>query len=149
MLVRAFTTAIFAALLVAQPAPASAQQWARGAEPLPADSAFVISARGSRNGTVAVSWRMPPGYYLYRSKIRVQVINGIEQVEVVVPEGEATFDEIMGRQEVFRGQGMVFIKGRISPAAPAVKLQVTYQGCLEGKVCYPPMHKLVTIPLGS
>jgi thiol:disulfide interchange protein DsbD len=123
--------------------------WMRGIESnetdfLPPDVAFRASARVDR-GVLTVRWVIADGYYLYRPKMEVKA----ESPDLVVlgftlPRGISKTDPYLGTQEVFVQQveGTVAYR-RFDYAAHRMQIKVTYQGCAEAGLCYPPITKVL------
>jgi thiol:disulfide interchange protein DsbD len=128
--------------------------WMRGIESnetdfLPPDVAFRAGAR-LEGGTLRVRWVIADGYYLYRAKISVAaespdlVISGI-----TLPRGTAKTDLYLGTQEIYTQQveGTVSYR-RLDYGAHPLQIKVTYQGCAEAGLCYPPITKVLS-PVGG
>ncbi|MFP4208195.1 MAG: protein-disulfide reductase DsbD [Wenzhouxiangella sp.] len=116
---------------------------------LPAEQAFAIEAIASGPGSLLVRAVAQPGYYLYREQFAFVLDNGdAEVVRADLPPGTPIEDESFGEVEVYFGE--VEIPLHLSrPTGPeqTVSLQVDYQGCLEGSICYPPMQTTLAIDL--
>ena len=64
----------------------------------------------------------------------------------MLPKGENHYDEYFGEQEVFRQS--VDATFSVPPSdAKSVEVKVTYQGCADAGLCYPPMTKTLTVSL--
>jgi thiol:disulfide interchange protein DsbD len=116
---------------------------------LPVDEAFepiLIPVDGS---TVDVTWRVAPGYYLYKDKISVKVLSDNVQLgELDLPKGKLKFDEFFGESEVYVED--VFARlplARATPEAMVLELEVSYQGCADAGLCYPPTTRVITTSL--
>lgn len=112
---------------------------------LPVDEAFVLSARRT-DGELVVRWDMPDGYYLYRHAFSV---DGEGVGEPVIPAGKRKVDEYFGDSEVYYGR--VELTVPIFPSATqSARVDVTYQGCADYGLCYPPQRRSITLaPDGS
>jgi len=128
--------------------------WMRGIESnetdfLSPDAAFRAGAR-LENGTLRVRWVIADGYYLYRAKMSVVaespdlVVSGLS-----LPRGTLKTDPYLGTQEIFTQQveGTVAYQ-RLDYGAHTLQIKVTYQGCAEAGLCYPPITKVLS-PAGS
>jgi len=115
------------------------------------DQAFAISAEMQDANRVKVHWQIAEGYYLYRDKFQVTVIEpqGVRADHAQLPAGEKKQDEFFGEMEVYHGrvEAIVPLNGLPSGNLPApLVLEVRYQGCSETLgVCYPPMSKRITL----
>jgi thiol:disulfide interchange protein DsbD len=123
--------------------------WMRGIESnetdfLPPDVAFRVAARVDGN-VLKVRWVIADGYYLYRQKIEVKA----ESPDLMVgapqlPTGVVKTDPYLGTQEIYTQQVEAAIPySRIDAGAHPIQIKVTYQGCAEAGLCYPPITKVV------
>jgi len=112
---------------------------------LPGELAFRASMMSGRNGQVLIHWEMPPGYYLYRDKLKFEASNGMSIRKVNAPAGLLKVDPFLGRVEIYRDSVTVVVDRDPSKAGT---LKVAYQGCAEDKICYPPMTRVFAIPGG-
>jgi len=123
--------------------------WMRGIESnasdfLPPDVAFRVAAR--MDGTdLKVRWVMADGYYLYKQKIEVQA----ESPDLTVgapqlPSGVVKTDPYLGTQEIYTQQVEATVPySRIDAGAHPIQIKVTYQGCAEAGLCYPPITRVL------
>ena len=118
---------------------------------LPPDRAFQLEALAEGTDRVRLNWHIADGYYLYRARIKVSTSDPHAQLgPTQFPPGQVKNDEYFGRQEIYHHE--------LSAAIPVVRerggalelpLQVTYQGCAEAGLCYPPITKAVTVSLAA
>ncbi|MBI2802382.1 MAG: protein-disulfide reductase DsbD [Gammaproteobacteria bacterium] len=111
---------------------------------LPADQAFSLSHTEQADG-VRLEWQIAPGYYLYRDRMRFEALTpGLRVTTPNLPIGEIKDDAEFGRVQIYRtGQTVdLAVTGRV---AGERKLRVTYQGCAEDGICYPPIKKEVLL----
>jgi len=81
---------------------------------------------------IAIRWQLEDGYYLYREYLSATGADG-KPVELTTPPGVIKDDPGYGSTEVYYNSTTATI------AAPiAGSLKVTYQGCQDGGLCYPP-----------
>jgi len=111
---------------------------------LPVDTAFEFLGfvQGQR---LQLLWRVEPGHYLYRSRLKVAGPNG-ERVAVQLPEGESYHDEYFGDVLIYRGDLAldVSLGSDLSKAKEGVKpFLIEYKGCAEAVYCYPPQKRWV------
>lgn len=115
-------------------------------EYLDPDVAFVLTAEAQSVNTVQLNWRIADGYYLYKERIKLAPADAARPVgAIVLPRGEDHYDEYFGNQEIYRGS----LDGTFSvpPGAKTVDVNVTYQGCADAGLCYPPITKTMTVSL--
>ncbi|MFQ6372671.1 protein-disulfide reductase DsbD [Shewanella sp. YIC-542] len=103
-------------------------------ELMPVDKAFAFDAV-QHDQVVEVSWVIADGYYMYRDKISV-TLDGGTLGEIAKPRGESHHDDYFGTQEVYRSY--VEIPIAVKQAGGEATLKITYMGCAEGKLCFPP-----------
>jgi thiol:disulfide interchange protein DsbD len=96
-----------------------------------------------------LSWTIRPGFYLYRSRIHVRALSGTVLGALSLPPGIVKIDPFFGREQIYRTAvtGELAVQ-RGTVAAPGdAALAVTYQGCADAGLCYPPITQTVTIAL--
>ena len=112
------------------------------------DVAFVLSAAAGP-GAIEAQWDIAQGYYLYRDKFRFRAVDGTGASlgEAGFPKGKIKDDEYFGPMEVYYGS--VAARVPVAGAAPggAIDVDITYQGCADAGLCYPPITKTVSLLL--
>ena len=112
---------------------------------LPPEKAFRLTATALGNDHVQLDWVIAPGYYLYRDRIKI-ADDGGQIGAVQFPEGQAKQDEYFGKQVVYHQELKVAVPLlRPATGARSLPLHVTYQGCAEAGLCYPPITQALTI----
>jgi len=116
---------------------------------LPVDDAFKPMLIPLDGNTVEVSIQVAPGYYLYKDKISASVQSDrVRLGKLNLPVGEMKNDEYFGDVEVYHND--VFAKlplARATPEAMALDIDLNYQGCADGGICYPPVTRTMKITL--
>jgi thiol:disulfide interchange protein DsbD len=115
---------------------------------LKSEEAFILSVTLSSPTAVVASWDIAEGYYLYKEKIEFNLedAEGVSISKVDMPPGKIKEDEFFGSQEVFYHQLQAIAHLQREPSKThTVSLKVSYQGCAEVGVCYPPIS--LTIPV--
>lgn len=103
---------------------------------LSADQAFLLEA--SRiSDRVSLRWRIAPQTYLYREHISVRAADG-QTIPVVTHPGSMKDDPNFGPVEIYREAASATIGASALGAQP---LTVSFQGCTDGGLCYPPVHR--------
>lgn len=110
-------------------------------ELMPVDKAFVFDYKQEGN-QVKLNWVIADGYYMYRDKLAFSV-NGAELGAIAFPQGKPHTDEYFGEQEVY--YTYVDIPVGLKQADENSTLTVTFMGCAEGKLCYPPTKREVSL----
>src|ERR1700733_397804 len=116
---------------------------------LPPDQAFRFGASPQGPDRVRLGWVIAPGYYLYRDRIKATGEAGRSSVgPPQFPAGQIKSDEYFGKQVVYHDALVVTLPvQRSSGGALDVALNVTYQGCAEAGLCYPPITRTVAVQL--
>src|SRR5579862_5237243 len=116
---------------------------------LPPDQAFRFSASADGAQRVRLSWAITPGYYLYRDRIRISSADPSVQLgDTDFPAGTVKQDDYFGKQVVYHNALIATVPVKHASGA-VVPLTVTYQGCAEAGLCYPPQTRTVSIQLPS
>ena len=104
------------------------------------DEAFIFSAEVRKNKIIA-SWEIKPGYYLYKKSISIQDSNNIIEHNFVSKNELRVFDEFFGESIIFKGYLSVVADIVDNDFSEFNNIKVAYQGCAEGKYCYPKIIK--------
>jgi thioredoxin:protein disulfide reductase len=104
--------------------------------PLAMNDAFRFSVDRTPSGSIHLHWQMPPGYYLYRQYLSAKTADGSFVPLVTFPGTEKT-DPNFGKSEVYFDRA----EAEFGPVGTSVT--VTYQGCQEHGLCYPPARRIV------
>lgn len=106
--------------------------------PLPVDDAFRLLVRRDADAGLKLEWQIAPGHYLYRDKI---LLAGDKAPAVTTPPGEIKDDPNFGSTEIYHNQ----LTARLGETPPSGSLRITYQGCAEDGICYPPVTKALDL----
>jgi thioredoxin:protein disulfide reductase len=123
--------------------------WMHGVESnetdfLPPDVAFRVGA-GIDGNLVRVRWVIADGYYLYRQKIEIKAESpDLKVAAPQLPLGIMKVDPYLGNQEIYKQQVEATASfSRFDYGAHPMQIKVTYQGCAEAGLCYPPITKVL------
>ena len=96
-----------------------------------------------------LSWTIRPGFYLYRSRIHVRALSGTVLGALSLPPGIVKIDPFFGREQIYRTAvtGELAVQHGTVAAPSDAALAVTYQGCADAGLCYPPITQTVTVAL--
>ncbi len=116
---------------------------------LPVDEVFVPVLSALDGNTVEIAIRVLPGYYLYRDKITAKTVsNRVQFGQLELPPGEKKFDEWFGEMQVYHQDVFAVLPlARATPDAVDLELELGYQGCADGGICYPPVSKTLRVSL--
>lgn len=114
------------------------------------DDAFRFDSEVADGNTLLVRWEVAPKHYLYKDKFTFELVDadGVTLAEPQLPAGEVKDDEFFGRIEVYHD----FVEARLplqreNLDPTSVTLKLSYQGCAEAGICYPPIKKSVAFDL--
>jgi thiol:disulfide interchange protein DsbD len=117
---------------------------------LPVDQAFVLSATSPARDRVTLRWDVADDYYLYRDKFTAKtVVTDVQLGKPSIPGGETKHDEYFGEQVVFRREMVADVPVVAAAGVREVPLEITYQGCADAGLCYPPTKKTIVVQLAS
>lgn len=112
---------------------------------LKVDQAFQAEASRLDNELI-VRFVIAPGYYLYRDQFRFKA-EGVSFGTPQYPEGILKHDEYLGEQIVYFNH--VEVRVPIASGANSFDLKLTFQGCAEAGLCYPPTTRTFAINGGA
>lgn len=114
------------------------------------DQAFVLTTETAGTNAITARIRIASDYYLYRDKTHVKLLRG-EGVQLGTTEinrGKIKDDPYIGKTEVLYNELVARVSViRASSAAADLELEIGYQGCAEGGICYPPTTKKISLRL--
>ena len=108
---------------------------------MPVDEAFAFDFK-QEGDRLKISWVIADGYYMYRDKLKFEA-EGAQLGEIALPKGKNHDDEYFGVQEVY--YSFIEIPIAIKQANEQSNVTVTFMGCAEGKLCFPPTKKQVPL----
>ena len=106
------------------------------------EQAFVLKHPSTlqQDGSIDLVWTIAPGYYLYRDRLEVTAKPPGTAIKVERPAGEQKEDPNFGAMEVYHDRVAVKVQ-----AGRATSLAVSWQGCAEAGLCYPPQTREVML----
>jgi thiol:disulfide interchange protein DsbD len=114
---------------------------AAGPTLLPAEQAFVLAAERSSMG-ISLRWTIAPDTYLYREHIAVRGADG-QTIEITTPSGTVKDDPNFGPVEIYHDTASATIPA--AAIAAGEPLTVSFQGCTDSGLCYPPVHRTLDV----
>lgn len=133
---------------------------ATGAEtkdgPLEPDRAFrpeaihqPAGAASADRAGILVTYRIAPGHYLYRDRIRLELLPA--GLAVAAPEFASALemdDPYFGKSSIYREQAVIFLPFAMNVARGGhYRVRITAQGCAEGRFCYSPFIQEVPVSI--
>jgi len=113
---------------------------AHAQKPPSADHVFRLRVSPGAAGALVLNWTIAPGNYLYRDKIAAAGAGG-SPIEVSTDSGEIKDDPSFGETEIYRDRAQAVVAAKLLPQDGDIV--VTFQGCAERGICYPPVKKTV------
>lgn len=119
---------------------------------LPVDQAFRPTVGSPAPDRIRVHWDITPGYYLYRHRLAFELIDpppGVALDKARLPDGERHVDEFFGEVETYRDALNAVLPVNGATAGTTLTLAVSYQGCADHGLCYPPQTRAFDVDLGQ
>ena len=120
-------------------------------DPPKPDAVFRVSAF-SEAGQIRLHWDIADGHYLYRSRIHVEIpqVDGLRFNPPLLPEGETKSDDYLGKIQVYhRSLDVLLSYSGAVQSTDRVPVTVSYQGCADRGICYPPETKTLSVKLAA
>ena len=116
---------------------------------LPVDEAFRLEAEAVTPGWIEFRWKVAPGYYLYKERIKVVLTDeaSFKASPLHLPPGKIKEDQFFGRMETYRDSVTAKLTGAAADGVTMLRFKVSYQGCADAGICYPPQRKEVVLSL--
>ena len=103
---------------------------------LSVDEAFLLTTLIEEN-TIVLSWEIKPGYYLYKKSILIKVGDDSLEHNYILKNESKISDEFFGDSVILKGALKVDAKLSSFNLSRLQSIKIIYQGCAEGKYCYP------------
>jgi len=114
---------------------------------LPADDAFALKVKVV-NDEIILTWDIAKGYYLYKEKIKISSDFSTHLGVAKFPSAKIKNDEFFGKIGVYRHNVKVAIP-ILKGEAKSLLLNITFQGCADLGVCYPPITKTAALDIST
>jgi thioredoxin:protein disulfide reductase len=109
------------------------------------DQAFQLSVRVLDAKRLELSYRVAPGYYLYRERFKFTAPDA-KLGEPQIPPGKKHYDTALEQNVETYHDGVVVVLP-VASAGKAFTLHATHQGCADKGLCYPPQLRSVAVTL--
>ena len=118
-------------------------------QPFSSEQAFQMTAAAAGPDSVRIDWNIADGCYLYRNRIKVKSHSPVQLGTLVLPAGESHHDEYFGTQQIYHHalSGTLPVTRPAGAGALPLEIDVTYQGCADVGLCYPPVTRTVALTL--
>lgn len=114
-------------------------------EVLDPEIAFTLDPVIVNNGIATIRWNIQDGHYLYKKRFSFAATDNTSIGEAEIPDGIWEEDAFFGKSEVFRGNTEIKLPVTVADGQSEGTVKVTYQGCADIGICYPPISKEVTV----
>jgi len=141
--------AVLAVLMLSAPAPSLAQGLGQsfGQPPLSPEEAFTLQISREADGDMVFAWKIAPGHYLYKDHTAATAPDGKTALPLRLRAGEKKDDPGFGVVDIWRDAGRAVLSAdALKRANDPASINITYQGCLENSICYPPTTRTVDVP---
>ena len=121
-----------------------------GSEFLPVSKAFIPNLVLKDSARVEVNWLIEDGYYLYKHRFKVTPITKEVRVEELnILPGLRKVDEWFGEVEVYYSTAQLDFRLDGLQGSESVEFELSYQGCAEAGLCYPPVTQRYVLSNGE
>ena len=104
------------------------------------EQAFRLHVAKSGADEFQLTWSIAPGYYLYRDRMTAKASPSGTRLKTDLPPGIRKDDPNFGIMEVYHDN----VTMKVVPAGAAA-LDVTWQGCADAGLCYPPQTQTIQV----
>lgn len=116
------------------------------------EQAFQVEAQVNAAGQVSVVWTAAPSIYLYKDQFAVSAQpSSVVVGPLVLPDGHRHYDEALGKEvESLRGEVRTTLAlPNTLPASRPAHIKVSYQGCADAGLCYPPQTRFFQLTVNA
>ena len=116
---------------------------------LPVREAYRLDGAITPQGELRLYWQITQGYYLYQHafRIRSEAPAPGQPLSVVFPPAMDKTDEFFGEVSVYYDEADLTVT--LPDDAQRLTLAVTYQGCADAGLCYPPETEYLSVDLSA
>ncbi|OZA01316.1 MAG: cytochrome C biogenesis protein [Rhizobiales bacterium 17-65-6] len=100
---------------------------------------FSLKVARAAPGIVRLNWTVATGTYLYRDSLKASIAG--RPVPLDLPAGETKDDAVFGPVQVFHHD----LKADLAGLPEKGRLDVTFQGCSQDGICFPPETRAVAL----
>ncbi len=116
---------------------------AQAQSPPGADKVFQLNVAHGAHGALILNWVIAPGNYLYRDKIKITSRQGAS-IRASTPAGDMKRRSIsLAKRKSITGQAQATVSAE--SLGGRSELVVSFQGCAEQGICYPPVTKTIDL----
>jgi len=116
------------------------------------EQAYILTHHVSDQNELVLKWQIAEGTYLYYNKFKISTVdnNDLQLGQFKQPAPEVKSDSVkpdgtIGDVEIYHKE-VEFRIPLINPgSATSGKVKISYQGCAERGICYPPVSKVIDV----
>ena len=114
-------------------------------EVLPVKQAYRLDGARNSDGGLRLYWQIAEGYYLYQHAFKVRDLESgaAGALNIDFPPALSKTDEFFGDVSVYYSEADLSVS--LPNGRPNLSLAVTYQGCADAGLCYPPETEYLRI----
>ncbi len=121
-----------------------------GSDFLPVSKAFIPNLALKDSARIEVNWFIEDSYYLYKHRFKVIPITKEVRVdELNILPGLRKVDEWFGEVEVYYSTAQLGFRLDGLQSSESVEFELSYQGCAEAGLCYPPVTQRYVLSNGE
>ena len=114
--------------------------------PVDVEEAFVFDYEQGANGELKLVWVVKDGYYLYRDNVELTFSDKIKVLSEEHSTAKLKADPLFGDVYVYYSQGVMdYQLSSTTGSAVSDSVEISYQGCWDGGICYPPVQKTIDL----
>ncbi len=134
-------------VILALPAHAGLFDSTDKADPRPVHEAFDLKTESIPGNQLLLRWDILDDYYLYDHRPKFSTKDAVTISEISRSTTKLKEDPLFGQVAVYYHSAEVILQFSNAQDLKKVELNIEYQGCWEGGVCYPPVSEIRTIDL--
>jgi thiol:disulfide interchange protein DsbD len=112
---------------------------------LPVEQAYQLEGELTAAGDLRLYWQITAGYYLYQHAFNVRVASPYQSEPLAIdyPAALNKTDEFFGEVQVYYDHADLTVP--LPSTEDSLTLSVTYQGCADAGLCYPPKTQYLMV----
>ncbi len=112
---------------------------------LPVEQAYQLEGELTSTGDLRLYWQITAGYYLYQHAFNVRVASPYQSEPLAIdyPPALNKTDEFFGEVQVYYDHADLIVP--LPSVEDSLTVSVTYQGCADAGLCYPPKTQYLIV----
>ena len=112
---------------------------------LPVEQAYQLEGELTATGDLRLYWQITAGYYLYQHAFNVRVASPYQSEPLAIdyPPALNKTDEFFGEVQVYYDHADLIVP--LPSIEDSLTVSVTYQGCADAGLCYPPTTQYLIV----